>query len=498
MVDVLFTHSYFLKFDPKEYAGMRPYPPLGTLYAASVARQHGHRVALFDSMLAESEEEIEDLLRKHHPPVVVIYDDDFNYLTKMCLTRMREAAFALAKTAHKRGALVIVHGSDPTDHLDVYLEHGADFLICGEGEQTLADLLDHLLGDGPPPEQIPGLAYLRDHKMVRTGPREALRDLDLLPFPARDLLDNDRYRMAWMKQHGYFSTNIVTTRGCPFHCNWCAKPVYGQVYNTRSPENVAREMAELRETLHPDHLWFCDDIFGLKPGWTGQFAREVRKRHAAVPFKCLARVDLLLRDDAIRHLHDAGCRSVWVGAESGSQKILDAMEKGTTVAQIYEASAGLHAAGIGVGFFLQYGYPGETLADIRKTLRMVRDCRPDELGISVSYPLPGTPFYRRVQDDLREKQNWVDSDDLDLMFRGTYGREFYKVLHRYTHKLFRFWQGIEMLKRLSRLRTSVTLKVLRCLAAATYHALTLPAIRLRLLHLMNGGRASTTGGASHA
>ncbi|MEW6512102.1 MAG: radical SAM protein [Bacteroidota bacterium] len=487
MVDVLFTHSYFLRFDPKEYRAMSPYPPLGTLYAAATARQRGFTAALFDSMLAESESDILAMIHTHRPRVVVIYDDDFNYLTKMCLSRMRMAAFRMSEFAREAGCRVIVHGSDPVDHIEEYLTHGAEYVICGEGEQTLAELLESILHKGKPVEQIAGLAYRGPGSTAVTAAREVMRHLDVLPFPAWDLVDVEHYRSVWYRRHGYFSVNMVTTRGCPFHCNWCAKPIYGQVYNTRSPANVVAEMIFLRDLVRPDHIWFCDDIFGLKPGWVEAFSEEVNRQRATVPFKCLARVDLLLKENTIEHLRRAGCTSVWVGAESGSQRILDAMEKGTTVDQIYEARRRLRAAGIKVGFFLQYGYPGETIEDIARTLAMVEECRPDDIGISVSYPLPGTSFYESVKGSLGRKQNWVDSEDLDLLFAGAYQPDFYRVLHRVTHKRLRMLQGVDVLRELLMAPWRVNPRRLRRIAATGYHAITLPPLRARM-HRLAGAR----------
>lgn len=480
MTDVLFTHSYFLHFDPKEHRAMMPYPPLGTLYAAAAAKRAGRSVALFDSMLASSEDEIRDAIRRHRPRVVAVYDDDFNYLTKMCLTRMRGAAFRIASFAHDAGCTVIVHGSDPVDHMEEYFAHHADFVICGEGEDTLVETLEHVLDGSRRREEIAGLAFPLEGRVRRNPDRPVLRNLDTLPFPARELVDVERYRRIWTERHGYFSVNMVTTRGCPFHCNWCAKPLYGQVYNSRSPANVVEEMLFLRKTVRPDHLWFCDDIFGLKPGWVKEFAEEVARRNAVIPFKCLARVDLLLKDDVIADLRRAGCRTVWVGAESGSQRILDAMEKGTTVGQIREATRRMKAAGIRVGFFLQYGYPGETREDIDLTLAMVRDCLPDEIGVSVSYPLPGTPFHDRVRAEMIEKHNWVDSQDLAMMFAGTYQPEFYRVLHRVTHKRFRIARALRTLREDVARPWRITRRSLRNLAAGAYDAVTLPPLERSL------------------
>ena len=360
MSQILLGQSYFLRFDPKLWDAMQPYPPLGTLYAASYLRQHGYEVALFDAMLAESEEEWAKALDAHQPRFAILYEDNFNYLSKMCLLRMREAAFNMIQMAKAHGCTVILCGADATDHYDLYLAKGAEYVLVGEGEETLIDLLN-LLVMGKEVKDIRGLATSRSSLVTR---RPDISSLDALPFPAWDLVDVDRYRALWLTRHRYFSMNMVTTRGCPFHCNWCAKPIWGQRYHSRSPENVAAEMKWLKETYHPDHIWFADDILGLKPGWLPRFADAVQAQRSLIPFKCLSRADLLTRAGEVEALARAGAQTVWMGAESGSQKILDAMDKGTHLEQIHEAARRLKHAGIRVGFFLQFGYPGETREDI--------------------------------------------------------------------------------------------------------------------------------------
>lgn len=445
MTQILFGQSYYLRFDTKLWEAMQPYPPLGTLYAASWLRQHGYEVALFDAMLAESEAEWAEALDEHKPQYAVIYEDNFNYLSKMCLLRMREAAFKMIEMAKSRGCTVILAGSDVTDRWKLYLEKGADYCIIGEGEETLLELLNQLSA-GRDTEQVVGAA---SRYTVHVTRRPDITDLDKLPFPAWDLVDIQKYKKIWMDRHGYFSMNMVTTRGCPYHCNWCAKPIWGQRYNSRSPENVAAEMKWLKENYAPDHIWFADDILGLKPNWIEKFASLVNEANAAIPFKCLQRADLV-NERTSAALAKAGCKTVWIGAESGSQKILDAMEKGDTVEDIYNAARLLRANGIEVGFFLQFGYPGETWEDVQKTLKMVRDCAPDDIGVSVSYPLPGTKFFERVKMELGERQNWVDSDDLAMLYRGPFPTEFYRILHGRVHHEFRLrrawrrrdWKGL--------------------------------------------------------
>jgi anaerobic magnesium-protoporphyrin IX monomethyl ester cyclase len=488
MTDVLFGQAYFLRFDPKLWAAQQPYAPLGALYAAAHARQRGYDVALFDAMLAASEAEWADALDHHRPRFAVIYEDSFNYLSKMCLLRMRQAALTMIDGARARGLMTIVAGSDASDHPARYLDRGADVVVAGEGEVTLVEVLDVLSGRSPKAlAHLDGVCIRDAQGGIRcTTRRASLRDLDLLPFPAWDLVDVPRYRDIWLRRHGYHSMNLVTTRGCPYHCNWCAKPIYGQRYTVRSPEQVVEEMLWLRRTYRPDHLWMADDIFGLKPGWIEQFAALVQERDAAIEFKCLLRADQVTPAVA-RALHAAGCRTAWMGAESGSQRTLDAMEKGTRVEQIVDATRRLHGAGIEVGFFLQFGYPGETREDIEKTRQMVRDCRPDDIGISVSYPLPGTPFYERVKAQLGDKQNWLDSDDLAVMYRATYEPEFYRALYALVHAEFRARKSADAVARAARRPWTLRRRHARESVRFVYHRLKARLLERRLGRLGRPG-----------
>ncbi|GHN00390.1 Mg-protoporphyrin IX monomethyl ester oxidative cyclase [Cytophagales bacterium WSM2-2] len=445
---VLVTHSYFYPLDRKQWAFKQPYPPLGSLLAASVIRQAGFETKFFDTGLKEGPLSIQNELTGFHPKYFVVYDDGFNYLTKMCLTVMREAAFEMTRLAKKQNALVIICSSDSSDHYEKYLSHGADYIVRGEGEETLKELLMNLEA-GAMLQSIKGIVYRENGKTIVTPSRSVLKNLDELPLPAWDLIDIAPYRDIWKRHHGYFSLNMATTRGCPYKCNWCAKPIYGNRYNTRSPENVVNELEFLIQKYQPDHFWMSDDIFGLKPGWVNRFRSLVKERNLKFRYKIQSRVDLLLEESAIEALAESGAETIWVGAESGSQKILDAMDKGTTVEQIGEATKQLKAHGIRVGYFLQFGYLGEKKTDIDSTLGMVLENMPDEIGISVSYPLPGTKFHEIVKSGLREKQNWADSDDLAMMYHATYPPAYYKLLHRYIHSRYRIKRGWRQLQRMN-------------------------------------------------
>ena len=448
IMDVLFSHSYFLRFDPKQWETGQPYAPLGTLYAAALLRSNGYRVGLFDTMFAEGPDELLPRIKGEKPRIFVIYDDGFNYLTKMCLTNMRDAAYRMIELAKQNDCTVILSGSDSTDHYREYLERGADYVLLGEGELTLLELVDAIRDGRQDLAQIPGLALRQNNEPIKTAARKVMKDLDALPMPAWDLVDMEMYKKTWLKHAGFFSLNIGTTRGCPFKCNWCAKPIYGNRYHARSPRHVVEELKWLKERYAFDHIWFCDDIFGLKPGWVDEFANLVEKEGLRFRFKIQSRADLLVQQNYVRGLARAGCSDVWMGAESGSQKILDAMDKGITIDQIRVATGLLRENGVKASFFIQFGYPGETKEDIGKTIHMINDLLPDSLGISVSYPLPGTVFYERVKADLKEKTNWTDSDELQIMFRNTFTPAFYKQLHRYVHKTYRRHLALASLKNL--------------------------------------------------
>ncbi len=469
MKSILFSHSYFLRFDPKQWKTGQPYAPLGTLYAASLMRENGYKVSLFDTMFAHEPTEVIKEIEEVKPDLFVIYDDGFNYLTKMCLTNMREAAFRMIELAKQRGCIVMVSSSDSTDNYAKYIEHGADFILLGEAEHTLLELTNAIKNNHTNYISIEGIAFKENGKITKTSKRNVIKDLDSLPLPAWDLVDIEPYKKMWLKSTGYFSMNMGTTRGCPFKCNWCAKPIYGNRYNSRSPENVISELKMLKKKFEFDHIWFCDDIFGLKPGWVRHFADLVESEKLSFKFKIQARADLLLEEGHIKDLARAGCDDVWMGAESGSQKILDAMDKGTTIEQIYSATRLLKKHGIKPSFFIQFGYLNETKEDIEKTIQMINTLLPYNIGISVSYPLPGTKFYEKVKADLKEKTNWTDSDELHLMFHNTYKPSFYKQLYRYVHKTYRSHIAWDTFLNMLKHPSSISLQALKKAASIAYN-----------------------------
>jgi radical SAM superfamily enzyme YgiQ (UPF0313 family) len=445
---VLFAHGHLLRNDAKQYAIGKPYPPLATLFAAAHVRAHGHDVALYDPMLEDDTSGFPRALGGAKPDFVVLYDDSFNWFTKMCLSRMREAAIAMIGEARARGLPVVVAGHDAADLPETYLRAGASYVIVGEGEVTLGEVISQLVGErdggGRDATTIPGIALLHRGFLRRTPARKLIGDLDQLPLPAWDLVDVERYRAFWVRRHGHFSMNVVTTRGCPYRCNWCAKPVYGSTYHSRSPANVVAELRLLRERYAPDHLWFCDDILGLKSRWLVAWADQVGAAGVRTPFLCQTRADLMTEEN-VRALRRAGAAEVWLGAESGSQRILDEMEKGISVQETRAAVTRLRGQGVRVGLFLQFGYDGEGWAEVQATRSLVRELLPDDIGVSVSYPLPGTRYHERMASRLGQKRNWVESSDLDPLVPARFSPGFYRTLSRVVHAELRVLRGARAL-----------------------------------------------------
>ena len=438
MPKILIGHAYFLKFDPKQFERAKPYPPLATLQVAALLRQSGHEVVLFDAMLADGVEDYEALLHAVQPDVAVFYEDNFNYLTKMCLGRMREAACRMIADASAAGARVIVAGSDASDHPDPFLAAGAHAVLVGEGIAALLELFRRLELDAGIDTRhwvagIPGVATLVEGRtqLDRIGTKPP--DPRVAGLPAWDLVDIERYRTLWRTRHGFFSLNLAASRGCSFRCNWCAKPIWGNHYKQRSAEEVAAEMNHLKKAFAPDHIWLADDIFGFQVDWVTEFGDRMHAGGGTVPFTIQTRADLASERMAAA-LARAGCKEAWIGAESGSQRVLDSMTKGTKVDDLVAARERLGRHGIRVGFFIQLGYLGEELDDLLATRDLVARAAPDDIGVSVSYPLPGTKFYEQVKAQLGTKTHWEDSDDLAMMFRGAYDSEFYRRVRDLLHE----------------------------------------------------------------
>jgi len=394
---------------------MKPYPPLGILYISAYLKSKGFGVEVFDSTF-RSKVEFRAYLAAHRPPVVGIY---VNLMTKL-------HALELIKECKAHGATVVVGGPEIPFYGEDFLRHGADVGVNGEGELTMEELLPHLRRQGPTGMQhIHSITYREtDGTLVRTPERALIPDLNVLPHPDRAAIDCEKYVETWRTHHGMGSLSLICARGCPFTCTWCSRSVFGDTHRRRSPENVVDEIVMLREQYAPDMLWFADDVFTINHRWFHAFHDEMKRRGVRIPFECISRADRL-NEDVLRKMAELGAFRIWYGSESGSQRILDAMQRRVTVEQIRQTTALAQQHGIQAGVFVMLGYPGEEIADIDATIDHLKATRPDTYLTTVAYPIKGTTLYRDVERSLIVPDTWEKITDRTLNFAGRHSDRFY-------------------------------------------------------------------------
>jgi len=420
-MDLLLTHGYFLYEDPKELQIMKPYPPLGILYICSHLRAKGLKVEVFDSTFS-SRAELFELLRKGPPSVLGVYA---NLMT-------RPNVVEILGVAKEAGWKTVVGGPEPGAYVNEYLAAGADVVVIGEGELTLEELVPALQNNSDL-ERVDGIAFTAsDGSVIRTNPRQQIKDIDAQPWPDREAIDTGKYVEVWRKHHGMGSVSLITARGCPYHCRWCSHEVFGKTHRRRKPLSVVDELEWLILRYQPEMGWMADDVFTIHHGWLFEYAGELKRRGIRLPFECISRADRL-NPRVVETLAEMGCFRVWIGSESGSQRFLDAMERGVTVEQVQQAVALCRSAGIQSGMFLMWGYEGEMLSDIEATVDHVKRTDPDIFFTTVAYPIKGTPYFGDVADRVDSQKAWREGSDRDFRIRNRHSRQFY----RFADKLLR-------------------------------------------------------------
>jgi anaerobic magnesium-protoporphyrin IX monomethyl ester cyclase len=416
MSDLLLTHGYFLYEDPKERQIMKPYVPLGILYICSHLRSKGFDVEVFDTTFSTPQDLIRHL-QTEEPSVLGVYA---NLMT-------RKKVIEFVRIAREAGWKTVVGGPEPGAYVREYLDAGADVVVMGEGELTMEELLPALRQNGNAKlAEIKGIAFLGEgSRLIQTAPRPQIVDLDAQPWPARDAIDAMRYVRTWREAHSKGSLSIITARGCPYRCKWCSHQVFGMTHRRRKPRAVVDEVEWLLSTYQPDMMWIADDVFTIHHGWLREYAAEMRRRALRVPFECISRADRLSAEVADL-LAELGCFRVWIGSESGSQKILDAMDRGVTVDQVQNSVALFKSRSIQTGMFLMWGYEGEELEDIEATIEHVKSSDPDIFFTTVAYPIKGTPYYKQVADSLVQLRPWGETSDREITLKGRRSARFYE------------------------------------------------------------------------
>lgn len=414
-MSILLTHGYYLSDDPKEQKIMKPYPPLGLLYVSAYLWSKNLANDVFDSTFYSKEEQLH-FIREKQPKIVCIYT---NLMTKIEVIQLMKKL----KTAEFDFPKIILGGPDVTFNIENYLNSGADCIVIGEGEETTFELYQTIANDGDF-SKVNGIAYCENGFVIQTTARTKFRELDELPLPNRDAIPNEKYLETWKRNHGESSMTISTQRGCPYTCKWCSTAVYGQSYRRRPAHLVAQEMKMLKDQYNPDAIWFVDDVFTISHKWLTAFHEEVVKQNAQIRFECITRAERL-NDEILRLLKEAGCFRIWIGAESGSQKIIDAMDRRVDVNHVKKMIQNTNALGIETGTFIMLGYPGEDETDIYETIDYLKEANPTHYTITVAYPIKGTSLYNEIENDITVHPNWETSTDRQIDFKRNYSRRYY-------------------------------------------------------------------------
>ena len=414
-MSILFTHAYYLSEDPKEQKIMKPYPPLGLLYVSGYLKSKNIANDVFDSTFSNQKTQLDFILEKK-PKVICIYT---NLMTKIEVIKL----IKILKTETYNFPKIILGGPDVTYNVKNYLKAGANFLVIGEGEETTFELYNAIINNTDL-HQVDGIAFLENNEVIETKSRTKFKELDELPLPNREAISMQKYLDTWKNNHGKSSMTISTQRGCPYTCKWCSTAVYGQSYRRRPAHLVASEMKMLKEKYHPDVLWFVDDVFTVSHKWLQEFHDEVKKQNAQIPFECITRAERL-NEEILQLLKEIGCYKIWIGAESGSQKIIDLMDRRVDINHVKNMIQKTNAIGIETGTFVMVGYPEETEDDIEKTIQYLKEAQPTEYTITIAYPIKGTSLYTEIEDKITHQPNWETSTDREIDFRRTYSRKFY-------------------------------------------------------------------------
>ncbi len=415
-MSILLTHGYFLEEDEVEKKIMKPYPPLGLLYLSGYLNQNNIDHAVFDSTFSTEEHWFEHLLETR-PKVVAFYT---NLMTKVKILALIKKIKTIPEISD---TTILLGGPDVTYNLKNYLTNGADYIVIGEGEETFLDFINAFF-DSKNFSQITGLAYLNNGELVQNKPRIKIKNVDDLPLPERANIDLSQYLETWKKYHGKSTLNISTQRGCPYTCQWCSTAVYGQSYRRRSPKLVVDEIEFLIKAYQPDALWFVDDVFTVSHKWIAAFSKEMQERNISIPFECITRAERL-NPEVFQQLREAGCFRIWIGAESGSQRIIDLMKRQVDINKVSEMIRMAKQYHIESGTFIMVGYPTETKEDIQLTIDYLKEANPDIFTITVAYPIKGTGLYTQIEKNITEKPEWSTSTDRQIDFERTYPRHYY-------------------------------------------------------------------------
>lgn len=425
---ILLTHGYFINDDPKEKIIMKPYAPLGILYVSAYLERMGFSNQVFDTTFSTLPE-LKNHLLNFRPGVLAIY---VNLMTKLNVLKIIKFIKSDLKETK-----IILGGPEIKYNAVDFLNYGADYLVIGEGEKTSFELIKALnekrFNDINKIEGI-GFKDIND-EIVFTQERSKIKEIDSLPFPNRDKINLKLYLDAWKYRHGENAISISTMRGCPYTCKWCSRAVYGLSYRRRSTQNVCDELELIIKEYNPDTLWFVDDVFTISHKWLNEFNNVLSERNLKIKYECITRADRL-NESVLKDLKASGCFRVWIGAESGSQRVIDLMDRRVDVNQVRKMIKLSQKYGIQAGTFIMLGYPGETEDDIEETIKHLKESNPEFFTITVAYPIKGTELFAEIEASQINNFTWDKNSDRDRDFKRTYNKKYYDyAVRRVTNEV---------------------------------------------------------------
>lgn len=433
---VLLTHGYFLNEDSTEQRIMKPYAPLGILYISAYLKEQGIDNNIFDTTFS-SKNELKKYLVDEKPDYIAIY---VNLMTKI---NVLDIIKFIKSTDSIKNAKIILGGPEVRYNATDLLELGADFVVIGEGEETTLELINRLeMKNRNDFKNINGIGFKDNNgKIIFNAERSLISDIDTLPFPNRSGIDIRKYQEAWKNHHNLDAISVSTMRGCPYTCRWCSRAVYGLTYRRRSPEKVVEELQKIRVEYNPDTIWFVDDVFTISHKWLSGFNEELKRNNLKIKYECITRADRM-NEDVIKTMKETGCFRVWIGAESGSQRIIDAMDRRVKVEQVREMIQLAKKHGIETGTFIMLGYPGETENDIEETISHLKKSNPDLFTITVAYPIRGTELFEEIEANQLSVFDWEKQTDRDRDFVRTYPRRYYDFAVRRVVNEVKYYKAI--------------------------------------------------------
>ncbi|MGQ4872935.1 MAG: B12-binding domain-containing radical SAM protein [Promethearchaeia archaeon] len=402
MYDILLINpplvNYDIKNKPKVFVNTSFFPPINLAYLSSFLENYGFSTHIID-MDAEKFglSSIPKIIKYYKPKVIgigitsdVIYPISYEIVKKI---------------KQVKNLPIIVGGLFPTNNPEFLMKKPQiDFLIRGEGEQTLLELMNFLIYNKGDLSKIKGLSFRKNGLIIHNPERELIKNLDEIPFPAWEKFDTKKYYTSISYKNPSFG--ITASRGCPYRCIFCATSVY-KYYRIRSPKNVVDEIEWLIRNKNIKDITFHDPTFNISSKWVIEFCKELLKRKINIKWRCLCRVDNI-NEKMVAYMKSAGCYCIAFGIETSQDKFLEFLQKDFTIAQVLKAIKIIKKYKIELLAYFMYGIPGQKILDLERDIKFIKKINPDYVNVLILNPATGTKLY-----NLAKEKGWLNQYNIE-------------------------------------------------------------------------------------